>query len=192
LSPRFNKALDYAARVHRTQVRKKTNVPYVCHLLAVAALVLENGGTEDEAIAALLHDAPEDRGGRPRLDDIRVQFGERVAEIVEACSDTLEEDPETKPPWKTRKSAYHDHLRESRDASVYLVSAADKLHNARATLADHAAIGRKIWARFNGGRDGTLWNYDRLLGIYATGPRDARRDPIVRELRRTVEQLKSL
>lgn len=190
LTPRFEKALAYAARVHRTQARKKTAIPYISHLLAVTAIVLENGGDEDEAIAALLHDAAEDQGGRSRLDDIRVQFGERVADIVEACSDSLAEDPERKQEWKTRKERYQRHLRENRNPSVYLVSSADKLHNARATLEDLVTAGGDVWNRFEGTRLDTLWNYDELVGIYDTGPRDARRHPIVRQLKRIVDGLK--
>ncbi|HEY5425752.1 MAG TPA: HD domain-containing protein [Candidatus Tumulicola sp.] len=191
LSPRFDKALAYAARVHRTQKRKGPEIPYVSHLLAVAAIVLENGGDEDEAIAALLHDAAEDQGGLPRLADIRAQFGERVADVVEACSDSLEEDPEKKKPWKMRKERYQRHLRESRDASAYLVSAADKLHNARATLEDLVTHGPTVWNRFSVGRSETLWNYEELLGVYSAGPRDPRRAPIVRRLKAVVEQLRS-
>ncbi|HEY1656690.1 MAG TPA: HD domain-containing protein [Candidatus Tumulicola sp.] len=190
LSPRFEKALVYAAHVHRTQVRKKTAIPYVSHLLAVAAIVLENDGDEDEAIAALLHDAAEDRGGRSRLDDIRERFGQRVADIVEACSDSLEEQPERKAEWKTRKQDYHRHLRETLDRSVYLVSAADKLHNARATLEDLVTHGDGVWDRFEAERGDTIWNYDELLGIYRAGPPDERRAPIVRQLEAVVERLR--
>ena len=191
LSPRFEKALVYAAHLHRNQKRKGTEIPYVSHLLAVAAIVLENGGNEDEAIAALLHDAAEDQGGRPKLDDIRAQFGARVADIVEACSDALDEDPANKPEWRPRKERYHQRLRASRDPSAYLVSAADKLHNASATLADSFAAKGAVWGRFNGGRDGTRWNYAELIAIYGAGPRDVRRDSILRQLKLVVEQLES-
>ena len=191
LSPRFSKALAYAAHVHRNQLRKGTAIPYVSHLMAVAAIVLESGGNEDEAIAALLHDAPEDQGGRRRLADIRTQFGDRVAAIVEACSDALEENPENKPPWYKRKTAYQQHLRECPDASVYLVSAADKLHNAQATLTDLLDAGAAVWSRFSVSRTDTLWNYERLLRIYEAGPSDPRRNSIVRRLRATLESLKT-
>jgi (p)ppGpp synthase/HD superfamily hydrolase len=192
LSPRFEKALAYAAHAHRRQARKGSTVPYVSHLLSVAAIVLESSGTEDEAIAALLHDAPEDQGGRPRLDDVRAQFGDRVAEIVEACSDSLAEDPEQKDEWHGRKTAYQQHLSAAKDPSIYLVSAADKLHNARATLRDLRARGPAVWNLFEGKRDGTLWNYERLTRIYEAGPRDPRREPIVRELREVLRELQSL
>ena len=123
LTERFDRALQYAGSVHAGQKRKGTDVPYLSHLLAVASIVLESDGTEDEAIAALLHDAPEDQGGKPRLADIRARFGARVAEIVEACSDSLEEDPSKKDEVLGRKARYRDELRAHPDASVYLVSA---------------------------------------------------------------------
>jgi (p)ppGpp synthase/HD superfamily hydrolase len=188
LSDRFTLALEYAARVHRDQMRKKTSIPYISHLMAVAGIVLEHGGDEDEAIAALLHDAPEDQGGRPTLDDIRKRFGEKVASIVEACSDALTEDPNQKPPWRQRKAAYHAHLRQVADGSVQLVSAADKLHNARATLSDLRRHGSNVWERFNGKREGSLWNYEELLKAYALSS-DQRVAQVADELRHVVEEL---
>jgi (p)ppGpp synthase/HD superfamily hydrolase len=188
-SDRFTNALSYAARVHRTQPRKGTNIPYVGHLLGVASIVIDNGGTEDEAIAALLHDAPEDRGGIPRLEDIRAQFGDVVAKIVESCSDSLVEDPEAKQEWRDRKLAYIEHLKGADDKSVYLVSVADKLHNARSILVDLKRYGDVVWERFKGKRDGTLWNFAALIEVYKQGPEDARREPIIGELRRVVSQL---
>lgn len=153
LSGNFGYALAYAAHVHRAQKRKgPKDLPYVGHLLSVAGIVLHNGGSEEEAIAALLHDAPEDQGGLARLDDIKSQFGSRIAEIVEACSDSLVEDANGKAEWGERKSRYLEHLRAIRDSSVYLVSAADKLDNARATLNDLRSQGDTVWERFNGGR----------------------------------------
>ena len=148
LSERFDDAVAYANRVHGNQRRKGSEVPYLSHLLAVASLVLEYGGDEDEAIAALLHDAPEDRGGAPLLEQIRERFGDRVAGIVEGCSDSLVEDPRQKEPWQFRKERYHEHLRETSDSSILLVSAADKLHNARATLNDVQRLGPSVWNRF--------------------------------------------
>ncbi|MBA2344583.1 MAG: HD domain-containing protein, partial [Rubrobacter sp.] len=130
---KFEQALTYASIVHAAQRRKGTETPYITHLLAVAAIVGENGGTENEIIAALLHDAPEDQGGKERLADIRTRFGDEVADIVEACSDTFEI---PKPPWRGRKEAYIAHIREA-SASARLVSAADKLHNARSILSDY-------------------------------------------------------
>ena len=146
----FQEALLYAARLHRHQKRKGTNTLYVTHLLAVTAIVTESGGTENEVVAALLHDAPEDQGGKERLEDIRTRFGEMVAEIVDGCTDTYEE---PKPAWRPRKEAYIERI-SSQPASVQLVSAADKLHNARAILSDLRDIGEDLWDRFTGGKEG--------------------------------------
>lgn len=162
LSERFERALLYAVHVHGGQVRKGTTIPYVAHLLGVAALVLEDGGEEDEVIAALLHDAMEDQGGRPRLDDIRGRFGETVASIVEACTDA---ETIPKPPWLERKRTYIGHLRDVSDPAVLRVAAADKLHNARAILADVRRDGAITLDRFNGGRTGTVWYYACLVNI---------------------------
>lgn len=191
LSDRFSEALGYANAVHRAQTRKGTDVPYVSHLLAVASIVLERGGSEDEAIAALLHDAPEDCGGEEQLEQIRVRFGDRVAEIVEGCSDSLESDPLAKEAWRPRKERYHAHVRETSNASVLLVSAADKLHNARSTLSDRQRLGPALWERFSGGRDGTLWNYEVLLEVYATST-DERVRAIAAELGPVVAALAEL
>ncbi len=144
---KFEEALEYAARVHRDQTRKGTRIPYVTHLLAVAAIVGENGGTENEVVAALLHDAPEDQGGEARLEDIRKRFGDEVVGIVAGNTDTYE-DP--KPPWRERKEAYVARIVGEPDP-VRLVSAADKLHNARSILADLRAVGDELWDRFTGG-----------------------------------------
>jgi hypothetical protein len=169
LSDRLAEALGLAVTLHRNQARKGSRVPYVAHLLSVAGIVLANGGGEDEAIAALLHDAVEDQGGAPTLEAIRARFGEAVAEIVAACSDT---DAVPKPPWRERKKAYLRHLPRASDAAR-LVSAADKLDNARAVLSDYRRLGEALWSRFRGGRDGTLWYYRALAEVYrATGPAD--------------------
>ncbi|MHB8870619.1 MAG: HD domain-containing protein [Thermoleophilia bacterium] len=171
LSDRFDRALVYATHVHAGQVRKGTKIPYVAHPLAVAALVLEHGGGGDETIAALLHDAAEDQGGEERLADIRARFGERVADIVRACSDDLPALGEEKREWRERKEAYLAHL-EVVDEGVLLVSSADKLHNARAILLDYREDGEDLWARFKGGREGTLWYYGevvRILGKQSPG-----------------------
>ncbi len=163
LTERFNSALLYASRLHARQKRKGSEVPYVAHLLGVAALVLEAGGDEDQAIAALLHDAVEDQGGEPRLEDIRGQFGQRVAEIVAGCTDSYT-DP--KPDWCLRKKQYLAHLpNASRD--VLLVSAADKLYNARTLLADWRVEGNRVFERFKGGKDGTLWYYRALADVFS-------------------------
>ncbi len=181
---KLDEALVYAACLHREQTRKGTGVPYVTHLLAVAAIVGENGGTEDEVIAALLHDAPEDAGGEARLADIRLRFGEAVAEIVAGCTDTYE-DP--KPPWRERKESYLKHLAQAR-APVRLVSAADKLHNARSVLSDYRSIGEDLWPRFNGGREGTLWYYRAITDTLS----NAGLNPVVDELDRVVSEIERL
>src|SRR3981081_2199874 len=155
LGVRFEKALIFAKRKHAGQTRKKTAVPYISHLFGVAGLVLEAGGDEDLAIAALLHDVVEDCGGAPMLNDVRRRFGKRVAKVVEGCTDA---DSYPKPPWRERKEGYLRRLR-SADADTRLVSVADKLNNVRSILTDYREIGESVWARFNGGRAGTLWYY---------------------------------
>src|SRR5918911_197645 len=155
LSERFNEAFLYASQLHAEQTRKGTTIPYIAHLMAVTAIVLENGGNEDEAIAALLHDSIEDQGGEATRQEIRRRFGETVVEIVNGCTDA---EVIPKPPWRARKEAYIAHLIHA-SPSVRLVSAADKLHNARAILADYRVLGESLWKRFNGGKEGTLWYY---------------------------------
>ncbi len=182
---KFEAALVYAARLHRDQTRKGGGTPYVNHLLAVAAIVGENGGTEEEVVAALLHDAPEDHGGRARLEEIRERFGDAVAEIVAGCTDTYE-DP--KPAWRPRKEAYVAHVRTA-PASVRLVSAADKLHNARSILADLRVSGDALWGRFTGGKEGTLWYYRALAGALGAAGTNA---AVVEELGRVVRKIESL
>jgi (p)ppGpp synthase/HD superfamily hydrolase len=185
VTPKFHDALAYASDLHAGQARKDTEIPYVSHLLAVASIVMEAGGTEDESIAALLHDAPEDQGGEPTLEAIRTRFGNAVAEIVAECSDTFET---PKPPWKERKRAYIASLATA-TLGALLVSAADKLHNARATLRDLREQGGIVWTRFSPTREQTLQNYWSLVAAYESAPPDARRAPIVRELRETVALL---
>ena len=162
LTSNFEKALTYAHRAHAGQVRKGSGVPYISHLLAVAALVLEAGGSEIEAIGALLHDAVEDQGGRERLDEIQKEFGPEVAAIVEGCSDAFEN---PKPEWWERKRKYLAHLPEA-SPSVIKVSVADKLHNARTILTDYREIGEALWSRFNAGKEGTLWYYQEIIQVY--------------------------
>jgi len=176
---KLEQALPYASRLHRDQVRKGTSTPYITHLLAVASIVGENGGTEDEVVAALLHDAPEDQGGEARLEEIRARFGDRVAEIVDGCTDTYET---PKPPWRERKERYLAHLAYA-SGSVRLVSSADKLHNARAVLSDYRLLGEDLWTRFNGGKEGTLWYYRAIVGTLRGD------GPIVEELDRVVTEL---
>ncbi len=184
LTSKFDEALAYAVDLHRVQPRKGTGVPYVSHLLSVAALVLEHGGTEEQAIAALLHDAVEDQGGRPTAEAIRARFGEAVAEIVDGCTDT---DLTPKPPWRERKEAYVARVRRE-PAHVRLVSAADKLHNARTMVTDLRIHGPALWERFNAGRDETLW----YLGALVEAFREAGTAPIVEELARTVAELEAV
>jgi (p)ppGpp synthase/HD superfamily hydrolase len=164
LGERFEQALQFAAATHRTQLRKGSGVPYVGHLLGVCSLVIEDGGSEDEAIAALLHDAAEDQGGELKLNEIRTRFGDRVADIVAACSDTFEV---PKPPWRARKEDYIRHL-DGQSEAVLRVSLADKLFNARAILRDYLVVGDELWARFQSGRDGQLWYYRELADRFAT------------------------
>jgi (p)ppGpp synthase/HD superfamily hydrolase len=184
LSGRFEDALVLAAQVHRDQVRKGTTIPYISHLLAVASIALQYGASEDEAIAALLHDAAEDQGGEPILNEIRQRFGDAVAEIVEGCTDSW---TTPKPPWRQRKEAYIAHMREA-SASVCLVAAADKLHNAQTILSDYRALGESLWSRFNGGKDGTLWYYRSLVeALHSGGPR-----LLVGELARVVSEIEHL
>ena len=159
LGPRFRRAFLFAADKHSGQTRKASGIPYIAHLIGVASLVLEFGGDEDLAIAALLHDVVEDCGGMRMLKEVRRRFGPRVAKIVDGCTDSSS-DP--KPPWRERKETYLRHLQKA-DAETRLVSAADKLNNVRSILADYRDVGESIWARFNGGREGTLWYYRSLL-----------------------------
>jgi len=162
LTDRFDRALLYATHVHGGQVRKETTIPYIAHLLAVAATVLEYDGSEDMAIAALLHDAVEDQGGEPRLSDIRNRFGDRVADIVRSCSDTVVNSSagQKKEDWKTRKTRYIEHLKLV-DQDTLLVSLSDKVHNARSILRDlrKPEIGTAVWKRFKPTKEETLWYY---------------------------------
>ncbi len=162
LTQRFEDAFKYAADLHRKQFRKGTGIPYLAHLLGVTALVLEDGGDEDQAIAALLHDAAEDQGGRAILEEIKIRFGDRVASIVDGCTDTYE-DP--KPAWRQRKENYIEHLRLAAP-DVRRVSLADKLQNARSILVDLKRSGDEVWGRFNGGKEGTMWYYRALVKVF--------------------------
>ena len=178
LGPRFASALSYAATLHATQLRKGTATPYVSHLLAVASLAIEYGANEDEAIAALLHDAAEDAGGRARVDDIRARFGNAVAAIVEDCTDSWSQ---PKEPWVERKKKYIEHARSLGPASLR-VSAADKVHNAYAILRDLRNIGDRVWERFAAGPDDILAYYQSLVRAY----REAGGGRLVDELERIV------
>jgi len=181
LDQRFLDALAYATKLHAQQARKGTRVPYVAHLLGVASIVLAEGGDEDMAIAALLHDAVEDQGGKPTLHEIERRFGKRVASLVKACTDA---DTVPKPPWKDRKTRYIAAIRHE-PADARLISAADKLHNARDILADYRQHGDEVWKRLRGGREGTLWYYRSLVDAF----RAAGGNRLVDELDRVVTEL---
>lgn len=182
LGERFDAALGYAAKLHRTQTRKAGDVPYVGHLLSVAGLVIEAGGTEDQAIAALLHDGPEDQGGEQTLAEIRAKFGDAVADIVAECSDTFET---PKPPWCQRKQAYINHLDGVSDATI-LVSMADKLDNVRAILRDLRLVGPDVWQRFSTqDPDHHRWYYGELLKVYQRRSKSW----LVDELARVLDEL---
>jgi GTP pyrophosphokinase len=163
LSPRFQEALIFAAELHAQQVRKGSGVPYVAHLLGVASLVLEYGGNEDEAIAALLHDAIEDQGGAPTREEIRRRFGDSVTAIVDGCTDS---DTNPKPPWRQRKEAYIAHI-PSASPSVKLVSLADKIYNVRSIVKDYQVLGERLWDCFHGGKEGTIWYYQALVEAFS-------------------------
>lgn len=184
LSHRFTEALIYARELHATQVRKGSGVPYIAHLLGVASIALEYGANEDEAIAALLHDAIEDQGGNATREEIRRRFGDIVTEIVDGCTDA---DTIPKPPWRQRKEDYIAHLPRA-SASVRLVSAADKLYNAATILKDYRILGDNIWSRFKGGKEGSLWYYRALVVAF----RKVESTPLVDELDRVVSELENL
>jgi (p)ppGpp synthase/HD superfamily hydrolase len=182
LSLQFDEAFRYAHQVHRSQKRKGTEAPYIGHLMGVTAIVLDDGGSESEAIAALLHDAAEDHGGRERLEDIRTRFGDSVARIVEDCTDSWDT---PKAPWAERKRAYVHHARRLPRPSLR-VSAADKVHNAYAILRDLRNMGEKVWARFNAAPDDVMSYYEGLVRAY----REAGGGPLVDELDRIVRGIR--
>ena len=181
---RFIDAVAYAVRLHAAQVRKQSGAPYVSHVLRVAGTVMEHGADEDEAVAAMLHDAVEDQGGPVAYAAIRDRFGQRVADLVAECSDT---DQTPKPPWRTRKEAYLASLPHHSPAALR-ISAADKLDNVRALIAGYRACGETLWAQFRGGRDGTLWYHRSVVAVLQkTLP-----GPLVDELARAVAELEQL
>jgi len=191
LSERFTNAVDYAGKWH-TETRKGTQIPYMAHLLGVASLVMgEAGGaipvTEDMVLAAVLHDVVEDHGGKPRLDEVRKIFGEHVAKMVKGLSDTLAEDHDKKEGWEERKTAYLRKL-HGEPLDVLLISAADKLYNAKAILDDYKEIGPEVWKRFKRGRNQQLWYLDSLIAIFQL--RMSNR--VVDELQRVVAELAAL
>lgn len=185
-SERLLLALDTAARMHAAQLRKGTAIPYLTHLIGTCSIAYEYGADEDEAIAALLHDAIEDVRPTEAARATVATFGERVLHIVEGCTDA---DTHPKPPWKKRKQAYIDHLADA-DASILLVSASDKVHNARSIVRDLRVHGDAIWGRFGGRRDGTLWYYRELVTAFRANP--AHRPLLIYELERTVTEMERL
>lgn len=186
LTHRFDLALQLASGLHHNQRRKGTSVLYISHLMSVSALVLENGGDKDQAIAALLHDAVEDQGGKPTLDTIRQLFGDRVADIVRACSDCDATDLAQKLPSLERKRAYLRHLPTISNQAL-LVTLADKVHNARSILGDYLQIGDEVWSRFNVGKEEQLAYYGGLLEIFRQRETPAK---LTDELGRVVAELR--
>ena len=178
LTTRFDEAFRYAHEVHDGQTRKGTQAPYLSHLMGVASIVLDDGGSEDEAIGALLHDAAEDHGGRERLADIRARFGDVVARIVEDCTDSWET---PKAPWLERKREYIQHARRLPPMSLR-VSAADKVHNAYAILRDLRNMGEEVWSRFSASADDVIAYYESLVRAF----REAGGGNLVDELDRIV------
>jgi (p)ppGpp synthase/HD superfamily hydrolase len=187
LSEKFIQAVSFANEVHKGHVRKGTQIPYISHLMAVASLVMEGGGSEDEIIAALLHDAVEDGGGEPVLDEINERFGQNVASIVDGCTETYE-DP--KPPWKGRKETYISQIKEG-NPSVRLVSCADKLHNVRCILSDYKQMGEVLWNRFSASKEETLWFYQSMADVFCISGEGLRiyaeLDDAVKELEKTIK-----
>ena len=185
-SRRFHEALLYATQTHALQYRKGTDIPYVSHLYAVASIVMESGGDDDEVIAALLHDAVEDQGGMERLKEIQQNFGGCVADIVRGCSEMY---TTPKPPWKERKERYIDKIKDpGTSSSVVLVSCADKLHNARTILADYREEGDRLWMRFNASSEQILWFNRTLANIFL----ERTKLPIAEELNRVVLDIERL
>ena len=184
LSVRFENALIFSTRLHAKQKRKQSDIPYVAHLLGVTAIVLEDGGDEDEAIAALLHDAVEDQGGLKTLSEIRKRFGERVADIVYAVSDSY---ATPKPSWRERKEKYIQSISTASESTIR-VSLADKVYNASTTLRDIRKEGDKGWDRFNGGKEGTLWYYGQLIIAF----KQVGSNYLLQELERIIKELRNI
>lgn len=187
LGKNFREALDFAFTLHMTQIRKGTEIPYFTHLMTVSALVLENGGDEDTAIAALLHDGVEDQGGKALLKKIRDRFGVRVADLVEECSDSQSY---PKPPWKQRKQKYLAHI-GSASAEARLISSSDKLHNLRSILDDYRAVGDSLWDRFKGTEQEIIWYYTSFIEEMKQSASTAEL-PILDKLKGTLNRLNSL
>jgi len=184
LTQRLAQGLELAVRAHDGQVRKGTSIPYIAHPMGVASIALEYGADEDQAIAALLHDAVED-GGAHFEQEIRARFGARVADMVMGCTDGVPDAAGQKPPWKQRKEKYLVHL-EQADAQTLLVSGSDKLHNARAILADLHTVGEAVFDRFTASKEQTLWYYTSLAAIFSR-----RGVPVAAALADTVSQMRT-
>ncbi len=188
ITARYLEAVRFAGETHDDHLRKSTRIPYLSHLMSVSALVMEGGGDEDQWIAALLHDAVEDRGGTTMEAEIRARFGDRVANIVMGCSDGSDESTRDASDWTSRKRRYIAHVADA-GPDVWLVSCADKLHNARCILADYRTHGMALWDRFNGTPEQTIWYYRSLVEAFTNAEPSP---PHTAELARTVEMLAAL
>ena len=192
LTRRFTRALKYCFKLHREQLRKGSSTPYVAHLMSVCALVLEDGGNEDEAIAALLHDALEDQPQKTSRRTIARRFGKRVLELVTACSDTRPDyEGGEKEPWRPRKERYLEHLKAA-DPGALRIAVADKLHNARQVLADYRKERDALWSRFNAGKEDQLWFYRTLVRVVTEHQESRESCRSIEELARVVEELERL
>lgn len=185
LTEKIAQALALAVEAHDGQKRKGTSIPYIAHPMGVASIALDHGADEEQAMAALLHDAVED-GGAEYAERIRTKFGDRVADIVAGCTDGVPDASGKKPPWQARKQAYLDHLKSASD-DVLLVSCSDKLHNARAIVEDLLSIGQKVFERFSASKEQTLWYYENLAQIF-----ESRGTPVACALRGAVNEMKRL
>jgi len=186
LNGKFEQALLLASDLHQNQIRKGSSIPYLSHLLGVTSIALRFGASEDEAIAALLHDAVEDQGGAPTLKKIEDQFGNTVARIVMGCSDSNQT---PKPPWHQRKQTYLNHLM-SAEESIVFISAADKLYNAQDCIYTHHEIQEQLWNLFSAPKEDTKWYYRSLAEIYQSRKMDCPRiAPLLNEVISTIEEL---
>ncbi len=189
LSDRFVKAFKLAHKLHQHQERKSSKIPYISHLMGVSAIVMRYGGSEDEAIAALLHDAAEDQGGEKILAYIRNRFGDPVADIVLGCSDTTQS---PKPPWRERKERYIDHLKTANESAL-IVAASDKLYNALDCVRTHALIGEKLWDLFNPSKEETKWYYRSIADVLTDRENEfPHLSPLFTETVRVINQLLEL
>ena len=188
ISARLYEALQFIFKLHGHDARKASNIPYMSHLLSVCSIVQQDGGDEDEAIAALLHDALEDKPEETNRDEINKLFGNRVVTIIEVSIDTpLDYQGGVKPPWHQRKEAYLAHVR-STDPNLLRVTVADKVDNARAILADYQRLGEEMWKRFNAGKDDQLWYYESCISAYEAA---GYQGPLLEELRRLVSLIRA-